>query len=587
MPLLHLVGFLIGAALYGLLFVLAARRRLDDRLLLLTAVLGLIWNVIGLAAYAIRDFAGHEPHPYLVATAYSALGFLPAVVVDSVLRPRKGRAARLFVFLAYSVSTAAEALMFWSAGHGGIAPSTAALQTLTWSYAAIAIPVLALTRRGEGPPRRWSVVALAVFAISALHLSHSEAPQEPWLVELAGHHASIPLIFAILYHDFRFALADVYLKRALAIFSLLAIASALYVGAEVPLLRQHDFQSDPVAFGVSIVLWAGMALLYPPLRRAAGWIVDRVLLHRADYARLRDDVARRIADAGDPEAVGHVLADALRAPLAADAIAVVVDAAGDVVIPTSEEPRYALVLGPLSGGRRLLSDELEMLGAVALMAARRIDALRLAREREEMTKLTTQAELRALRAQVNPHFLFNALNTIGYLTQTAPARAQATLMKLTSLLRGVLRSGESTAVLGEEIDLVAAYLDIEHARFEERLEVEIDVPDALRRVRVPALMVQPLVENAIKHGIANSRTGGRVAVHARAAGDDLVISVSNTGFLTNALQIAQGRRRGVGLANLDARLRHIYGEAAQLTLSATAAETRAEIVLPALARDVA
>src|SRR5207302_2246208 len=113
-------------------------------------------------------------------------GFLPAVVVDSVLRPRSGRAARVFVFFAYGVSTAAEALMFWSAGHG-VVPSSAALKTLTWSYAAIAIPVLVLTRRGDGPPRRWSVVALAVFAISALHLSHSEGPHEPWFVELVGH----------------------------------------------------------------------------------------------------------------------------------------------------------------------------------------------------------------------------------------------------------------------------------------------------------------------------------------------------------------------------------------------------------------
>jgi two-component system LytT family sensor kinase len=586
MPLVHLVGFLIGAALYGLLFVLVVRRRLDDRLPLLTAVLGLIWNVIGLAAYGIRDLAGHDPHPYLIATAYSALGFLPAVVVDSVLRPRSGRAARIFVVFAYGVSTAAEALMFWSAGHG-VAPSAAALKMLTWSYAAIAIPVLVLTRRGDGPPRRWSVVALAVFAISALHLSHSEGPHEPWFVELVGHHASVPLIFAILYQDFRFALADLFLKRALALFSLLAIASALYLGVEVPLLRQHDFQADPVAVGVSVMLWAGMALLYPPLRRGAAWIVDRVILHRADYARVRDDIARRVAEAGDPDAVMRVLAEALRGPLAAEAIRVVGGTDGDVAIPTSDEPRYALLLGPLSGGRRLLSDELEMLDAVALMAARRIDALRLAREREEMTKLTTQAELRALRAQVNPHFLFNALNTIGYLIQTAPARAHATLMKLTSLLRGVLRSGEMAIALGDEIDLVAAYLDIERARFEERLQVEIDVPDALRRVRVPALIVQPLVENAIKHGIANSRGGGSVVVRIRAEREHLVIAVRNTGLPTSELEIAHGRRRGVGLANLDARLRHLYGDAARLALTATPNETCAEIVLPALARDVA
>jgi len=584
MPLVHLVGFLIGAALYGMLFVLVVRRRLEDRLPLLTAILGLIWNVIGLAAYAIRDFAGHDPHPYLIATAYSALGFLPAVVIDSVFRSRPPR--RLFVFLAYGVSTVAEGLMFWSAGHG-VVPSSAALKTLTWSYAALMIPVLLLTRRGGGAPRRWSIVALAVFAISALHLSHAEGPHETWAVELIGHHASIPLIFAILYQDFRFALADLFLKRALALFALVAVASGLYLGVEVPLLRQHDFQTDPVAVGVSVILWAGTALLYAPLRRGAAWIVDRVILHRADYVQLRDDIAHRVAEADDPDAVMRVLADALRVPLAAGDIRIVAGNDGDVAIPTNEEPRYALALGPLSGGRRLLSDEIEMLRSAALVAGRRIDALRLAREREEMTKLTTQAELRALRAQVNPHFLFNALNTIGYLIQTAPARAHATLMKLTSLLRAVLRSGDAAVPLGEEIDLVTAYLEIERARFEERLQVEIDVPEALRRVRVPPLVVQPLVENAIKHGIANSRGGGRVAVRVRAEREHLVITVRNTGLPTNELEIAYGRRRGVGLANLDARLRHLYGDAARLELIATPDETCAEIALPALARDVA
>lgn len=580
--LVHLVGFLTGAALYGMLFALVVRRRVDDRLPLVTAVLGLIWNLSGLAAYGVRDFAGHEPHPFLIATAYSALGFLPAVVVHSVLRSQARRAATIFVFLAYAVSTIAETLMFWSARFGSV-PSTAALKTLTWSYAVLTIPIIVLTRRR----RAWSIVALAVFAVSALHLSHSEGPHESWLVELIGHHASVPLIFAILYQDFRFALADLFLKRALALFALVAIASGLYLGVEVPLLAQHDFRSDPVAVGVSVILWTAMALVYAPLRRGSTWIVDRIVLRRPDYERLRNDIARRIVEAEDSEAVMSALCEALHGPLAAGDIQIVADGNGTVAIPTNDEPRYGLAIGELSDGRRLLSDDLEMLDGVALLAARRIDALRLARERQEMTKLTTQAELRALRAQVNPHFLFNALNTIGFLIQTAPVRAHATLMKLTSLLRGVLRSGETAIRLGDEIDLVGAYLEIERARFEDRLQVAIDVPDALRRVRVPPLILQPLVENAIKHGIANSRAGGRVDIRVRTDGDLLVLTVRNTGLATNEIEIAHGRRRGIGLANLDARLRHLYGESARLTLVATPIETCAEVVLPALARDAA
>ena len=92
-----------------------------------------------------------------------------------------------------------------------------------------------------------------------------------------------------------------------------------------------------------------------------------------------------------------------------------------------------------------------------------------------------EAKLQALRAQINPHFLFNALTTIGYLVQTAPSEAVRTLLRLTEVLRHVLRSDERVAPLDQELRLVRAYLDIEQARFEERLEVDIDVPDDLLR----------------------------------------------------------------------------------------------------------
>jgi hypothetical protein len=584
--LVHLVGFLIGAALYGMLFALVLRRRVgDDRLPLLTAILGLIWNVSGLGAFGIRDFVGGDPSPFLTATAYSALGFLPAVVVHTVLRSqseaRHRRTAAAIIVAAYTISIFAATVMFWAAFHGGAVPSARALQSLTWFYLGLIIPLFLLTRRRTGSAREWSIVTLAVFAVSALHLSHREGATESWYVELLGHHASIPLIFAILYQDFRFALADLFLKRALALLALVTLASGLYVGVEVPLLAQHDFRSDPVAVGVSVILFVLLALIYAPLCRAATWIVDRIVLHRADYTRLRDDFDRRVAALEDSTAVMDALADSVRAPLAAEDVRWLEgDDERSTTIPTTEPPRYRLVVGPLAGGRRLLSDDVAMLDNLALLAARRIDAIRLARERYQQSRLATEAELRALRAQVNPHFLFNALNTIGYLIQTSPTRAQATLMKLTTLLRGVLRSAGAATTLGDEIDLVSAYLEIERARFEERLCVEITVPDELRGIRIPALMIQPLVENAIKHGIARSRSGGLVAIESRSDGDHLAIIVRNGGAAATDAEIARGRKDGVGLANLDARLRHQYGDAATLTLVPAAGETRAEIIVP-------
>ena len=575
-PLVHVVGFLTGAALYALLFAVAARRTTHDLLPLLTALLGLVWNVSGLLAIALRDFAAREPSVWLMATAYSALGFLPAVVVHSVLRAHSGerlsRLASLVIASAYAVSSLAETLMYWSARQGH-SPSAAALQILTGSYLVLAVPVLLLTRRQRG--RGWSVVALAIFAISALHLSHDEGPRR-LIVELIGHHASVPLIFAILYQDFRFALADVFLKRALALFATIAVAAALYLGVAVPVLERHEFRSDPIAVGAMIVLWTSTAMLYPWLSRGAAWLVDRVVLRRPSYAAIREELAAGVEAAQSPHDVLDVVCATMRRAMSAGAIEWVEGTGGEFPIVTADLPRYSLRVGPLMSGRDLLSDDIALLDTAAVIAARRLDALRLA----QISKLATEAELRALRAQVNPHFLFNALNTIAFLVQTAPERAHATLLKLTALLRGVLRSGAGDATLGEELNLVSAYLDIERARFEERLQVHIDVPDSLHSAHVPPLILQPLVENAIKHGISRSRGGGEVRIEARRTVGYLILTVTNTGAAATEFQVAQGRRRGVGLANIEQRLHHQYGDLARLTLTSGPAGTIAEVTLP-------
>jgi LytS/YehU family sensor histidine kinase len=229
------------------------------------------------------------------------------------------------------------------------------------------------------------------------------------------------------------------------------------------------------------------------------------------------------------------------------------------------------------------------------MLARRIDAARVTHERcarnlreQEIGKLATEAELRALRAQLNPHFLFNALTTISYLIQTAPERALETMMKLTGLLRAVLRApSEELATLGEEMDLIESYLAIERARFEERLRVQIEVPTVLRNLRIPPLILQPLVENAIKHGIAPSKSGGDLILSAGLErrsgqpGEELRISIRDTGVGVSDAAYEMGRLRGVGLANVERRLECFFGEAASLDFqSAPGSGTTAEIRIP-------
>jgi LytS/YehU family sensor histidine kinase len=386
---------------------------------------------------------------------------------------------------------------------------------------------------------------------------------------------------------------------------------------------------------VLVTLWVATALLYPVLRRVTGWFVDTVVLSRPDYRSLRAVVASRVQtheDIGalltevcellapavssrtvfwrelrgraDDHLVGSVVVAGarVRAFLQGETVSGSAEADADkpprsiaaiVIVPVSEPPRYAISIAELTGGRRLLSDDVGTLEAIAAVLARRIDVIRITRERfqrelreQEMMKLATEAELRALRAQLNPHFLFNALTTIGHLIQTAPTRALETLMQLTALLRGVLRSEGEYTTLGRELEVIESYLDIEQARFEQRLRVHIDVPASLRTIQVPPLLLQPIVENAVKHGIAACQLGGEVRVRARLEGTGpaaryLSLVVQDTGIGATEAALQRGRQAGVGLRNIERRLACQYGVTASLSIRTVPDEgTTVTIQLP-------
>jgi len=165
-------------------------------------------------------------------------------------------------------------------------------------------------------------------------------------------------------------------------------------------------------------------------------------------------------------------------------------------------------------------------------------------------------------------------------------RALQTLLRLTSLLRGVLRSEGEFTTLGRELDLIEAYLDIERARFEQRLRVSIDVPARLRHIRLPPLVLQPLVENAVKHGVAQRSAGGDVTILARIESDpagvrQLTVRIEDTGAGVSIDALQRGREQGVGLRNVERRLQGQYGAAASLSIdSAPGNGTRVEVRIP-------
>ena len=185
------------------------------------------------------------------------------------------------------------------------------------------------------------------------------------------------------------------------------------------------------------------------------------------------------------------------------------------------------------------------------------------KDREREDALAT-ARLEALTSRLQPHFLFNTLNAISTLVLRGERDTSvAMIARLASLLRATLNTSDRfTVTLEEELELVKQYLAIEEARFPDRLRTHIEVPEELRKIEVPVLMLQTLVENAVRHGVANNHSSGKVQVVASKASNAVRLEVIDDGPGVDA-----DMRIGTGLANTRARLQQLYGDRAQLTLS--------------------
>ena len=189
------------------------------------------------------------------------------------------------------------------------------------------------------------------------------------------------------------------------------------------------------------------------------------------------------------------------------------------------------------------------------------------------------AELRALRAQINPHFLFNSLNSIAALTAVDPAKARQMCIRLSGFLRNTLGMSEKLSIAwGEEVELARAYLDVEQIRFGSRLRVEMDVEDESKPCQVPPLVLQPLIENAVKHGIASLVEGGTIRLHSRVNNDQLEVSVEN-GFDPES---PKARSNGLGLRNVRQRLETRFGGRARFSAGVLIGSPlyRAEMTMP-------
>lgn len=203
-------------------------------------------------------------------------------------------------------------------------------------------------------------------------------------------------------------------------------------------------------------------------------------------------------------------------------------------------------------------------------------------ESEQLKRQVVEARMAAMQAQVEPHFLFNTLASIDHLIETDPPRASQMQKNLIALLRAsmpTLREGHPVAPnLGREMSVIRPYLEILKVRMEDRLQTVIDVPDGLLSADFPPMMIQGLVENAIKHGLEPKPQGGQLSVRAEVTDGRLVVTVADTGL---GVGHAATTGTGVGLTNLRERLQLLYGPAGTMTIADNPPSgTRVSVTLP-------
>ncbi len=287
-------------------------------------------------------------------------------------------------------------------------------------------------------------------------------------------------------------------------------------------------------------------------------------------------------------------------------------AAGDALIPVSAPPREdrlhveqqircehadcplgpavaapLVVSGELVGsfvalyarGRRISPDDTRTVAEAAKLVSAQLELKAL----EEQTERLARAELRALRAQISPHFIYNALAAIAGYIHSKPEEARELLTEFAEFTRYAFRGQRPYVTLADELHYVEKYLRLERARFGDRLQVRLQVAPEVLQTVVPVLSLQPLVENAVRHGVER-RGEGRIEIVGRDTGSDVEVIVSDNGVGMEpgrAVDVLSGRGGGIGLANVQARLQNTFGPAYGLELrSAPNQGTTVTMTLP-------
>ena len=452
---------------------------------------------------------------------------------------------------------------------------------------AVALLLQALSRRpltaSQRAHRRWiRALLLLLLVCAAASLAGFGA-----FVSVAPDYLLLAFFGVSLYYRERLVFFDLLVKRG----AFLAVG-LMILAAGFALRGSVSWFPWASALGL-LFYWLAAPWVYSRVAYA----IDRIWLRRPySPAEAERQFIRDIQAAATEEELQTRSATSLHAIFQAPAVvrfdsasATASDDALAVDLEGNGTPAGSIRLDARPNGIPFLSDDRRLLQSLAGALAVVLENVRFRVERriqdereQRLLWLASRAELKALRAQINPHFLFNALSAIAGLMHYRPELADETIEQLAQVFRYALRKSETEwAPLSEEVDFVSAYLHIEQARFGERLRIEFDVAPGAGPMTIPAMSIQPLIENAIKHGVTAVDGCGTVGLRASLDDGLLTVEVSDNGPGFPPGFALEDGGESHGLRNVKERLRGYYGEAARLSWESGNGGTRVMLTLPA------
>jgi two-component system, LytTR family, sensor kinase len=595
--LVNTIGHCAGAIIFGILlyfFVVNWMRAREKRSILpaLAAVLAMLWNLGSLIALAGGSNNGIATD-IITAASFSVLSLLPAVLLHISLEADH----RAVWMSGYVLSVVAISLHIIDLVTRAERFHYAALLLVTVGFGALTVfsVFLEVRQRNRAAGSRLAgAMALFLFAISFVHFG-SAHPRQMWEGEIALHHAGLPLALLVILQDYRFLLLDTFLR-----FILNASLGAGSLLLCIRVLQSQDLKqhlAHPFDAGLLFVAACLALTTFVYLRNRMQRFLTRALFLRANIEEpLRELRELGHAAANETEYLNsaseiiagffsterHELSHErlgetahLVAPIAVlDPTAWKLPLWVEAIVPLrlTQGDATFLLLGSRKGGRRYLSEDFAILGRLGATVVEHMEQIR----NLQMQQLVSQAELRALQAQINPHFLFNSLNTLYGTITRSNVEARRLVLNLADVFRYFLKTDRPLISVEEELKIVRAYLEIEELRLGPKLRSKLEVDAEALTVAIPVLSIQPLVENAIKHGVAATASGGFVHLHIECEFDRIAVRVTNSGEWKSRDRADSG----IGLANVRRRLVLCYGEEANVGVSVANGATTVGFSIP-------